>query len=64
MVNGQITIRNNSDEEIEDWRFEFTGDIEIREIWNAKIIGQEKEYHYLENQSYQVVRKQRWNWRE
>ncbi|MCI9410710.1 MAG: hypothetical protein HFG36_01425 [Eubacterium sp.] len=52
MVNGQITIQNNSDEEIEDWRFEFTGDIEIQEIWNAKIIGQEKEYHYLENQSY------------
>lgn len=52
MVNGQITIRNNSDTEIEDWRFEFAGDIEIQEIWNAKIIEQEEEYHYLENQSY------------
>lgn len=52
MVNGQITIRNNSDEEIEDWRFEFNANIEIQEIWNAKIIEQQNEYHYLENQSY------------
>lgn len=51
-VNGQITIRNNSEQEIRDWRLEFRGDITFEQVWNAEVIENDDGDCYVKNMSY------------
>lgn len=51
-VNGQITIRNNSEQEIRDWRLEFSGDIIFEQVWNAEVIENDNGDCYVKNMSY------------
>lgn len=51
-VNGQITIHNNSDQEILDWRLEFLGDITFEQVWNAEVIENDDGDCYVRNMSY------------
>ncbi len=55
-VNGKITIKNTSDERIEDWSLMLDGNFEIESIWNAAITEsfeeedeQDTYYYDLEN---------------
>ncbi|MDQ2084940.1 cellulose binding domain-containing protein [Herbivorax sp. ANBcel31] len=38
---GSITIKNNGDKEIDQWKLEFDLDSEITDIWNAEIVTHE-----------------------
>ena len=51
-INGQITIQNNSEEDIEDWRLEFLSDVDFDNVWNAELLECADGYSYLENMSY------------
>lgn len=51
-VNGQITIRNNSDQEIRDWRLEFLGDITFEQVWNAEVVENDNGDCYVKNMPY------------
>lgn len=51
-INGQITIQNNSEEDIEDWRLELLSDVDFDNVWNAELLECADGYSYLENMSY------------
>lgn len=50
--NGAITIKNISEEVIEDWKLAFDFENEFTDIWNAKIVSREGEHYELLNAGY------------
>lgn len=50
--NGEISIKNKSDETIEDWKLQFEFDRQIKELWNAQIIEQSDNHYYIKNAGY------------
>lgn len=50
-VNGEITIRNNSERRIEDWKLGLTSNLTFEQVWNAEYISDEDE-DILENKGY------------
>ena len=52
IVNGEITIKNLSDNVIDDWKLELETDIKIQQVWNAKVEESEENYLYLNNANY------------
>ena len=51
-VNGQITIHNNSEQEIRDWRLEFLGNITFEQVWNAEVMENDDGDCYVKNMPY------------
>ena len=49
---GSISIRNNTDDALEDWVLEFDFDREITEIWNGVIEGHEGKRYVVRNAAY------------
>ena len=52
VVNGEITIKNLSDNVIDDWKLELETNIKIQQVWNAKVEESEENYLYLNNANY------------
>ena len=50
--NGEITIKNVSDEAIEDWKLEFDFDRKIDRFWTANIIKNEGNHYSIKNAGY------------
>lgn len=51
-VNGQIVITNNSEHRIEDWKLDLTSNLQMENVWNAKIISQYEDIYRLNNAGY------------
>ena len=51
-VNGEVTIKNLSEEVIDDWKLELETNIKIKQIWNAVIVESDENYVYLNNANY------------
>lgn len=49
---GNITITNNTDQNIEDWKIEFTYDAAIQSIWCAEIEELDDDYYSIINAGY------------
>ncbi len=47
-----ISIKNLTNEEIEDWQMSFDFNYEIKDIWNAKLRNKNKNTYYLDNTGY------------
>ena len=50
-VNGEITITNNSERRIEDWKLGLTSNLTFEQVWNAEYVSDEDE-DILENKGY------------
>lgn len=50
--NGQIIIRNKTNEEIEDWKLEFDTSYFIYNFWNAQIINHNGNHYIIKNMGY------------
>lgn len=50
--NGEISIKNISDQMIEDWKLEFDFDHSITSFWTAEIVAQEGNHYYIKNAGY------------
>ncbi|WP_458459176.1 cellulose binding domain-containing protein, partial [Pseudobutyrivibrio sp.] len=46
---GNVTITNNSNQTIEDWKIEFTYDANIGSIWNAAVDEKDDDYYSIIN---------------
>ncbi len=51
-VNGQIVITNNTDHRIEDWKLDIISNLEIENIWNAKIVSKYEDIYRIDNANY------------
>lgn len=51
-LNGQISITNNSDKSIEDWRLLFNSNLKIDRFWTAEISHKEDTKYYIQNMGY------------
>ncbi len=53
-VNGQITITNNTERRIEDWKLELSSNLTFEQIWSAEICENlsEEGFCYLDNKEY------------
>lgn len=49
IINGEISIKNISQQTIEDWNLEFDIDADIEKFNNAEIIKREGKHYYLKN---------------
>lgn len=47
-----ISIKNLTNEEIEDWQLSFDFNYEINDMWNAKLRNKNKNTYYLDNNGY------------
>lgn len=47
--NMEVTIQNNGENTIENWRLSFKYEDEIQSIWNAKIESSEDDYYIIKN---------------
>lgn len=50
--NGELTITNNTDKTIEDWKLEFDLDCEINSFWTAEILSHEGTHYIVKNAGY------------
>lgn len=50
--NGEISIKNISDQTIEDWKLEFDFDYTISNFWTAEIISHDGNHYYIKNAGY------------
>lgn len=51
-VCGQIVISNNTDHRIEDWKLDLNSNLDIENIWNAKIVSKYENIYRLDNVQY------------
>ena len=51
-VNGQIIITNNTGHRIEDWKLDLSGNLEIENIWNAKVVSKWEDISRIDNADY------------
>ena len=49
---GQIIISNNTDHRIEDWKLDLNSNLDIENIWNAKIVSKYENIYRLDNAQY------------
>lgn len=50
--NGEIKVKNVSEETIEDWKLEFEFDHEIDRFWSADIVKKEENRYFIKNTGY------------
>lgn len=51
-VCGQIVISNNTDHRIEDWKLDLNSNLDIENIWNAKVVSKYGNIYRLDNAQY------------
>ena len=49
---GQIVISNNTDHRIEDWKLDLNSNLDIENIWNAKVVSKYGNIYRLDNAQY------------
>ncbi len=52
---GVVSITNNTDVKLEDWKLAFSFDREIHEVWNAQLLEQDGNRYLVANAGYNAV---------